>query len=302
VALRPLTPLEFKRAKKNRKKGQRLRAEVLPVRDAILTGIGANPSSPNFRDRSGHTNRQRVTPIAGVTTSRLKVARSVRSKAELFTNSALGRIAVAPQGSIQRILNEMRSRRAAAPVAEPIQAQSDVQSLYTHLGIGQTPNIGAVDATRQPVYDLIDFERQGRSVRLTQANFIGVGQGASFQFPVPSDFSMRLHGVEVSFQSGATESIWTIQAGWRGAADAVNYTRLEVKTDDVPEPIFGIATAVATNRWTREEPLDIPQDGVLTINSGLDFDAGDIVAITVQYELKPSFNRIEPDPTAWITT
>jgi len=300
VALRPLTKAQFKKAKKDRRTGQRIRAEVLPVRDAILVGIGAKPSAPNARDRFGQTNRQKVRPVPGVTAERLALARSVRTRAELFTRTAFARIGFAPPGTLLRVLREMRVRRASAPVPEPIQAQSDVQSLYTHLGIAQTPNIGAVEASRQPVYDLIDFERQGRSVRLTQASFAGPGSGASFQFQVPSDFSMRLHGIEVSSQSGATESIWTVQAGWRGAADAVNYVRLEVKTDDIPEPIFGIVTTVATNRWTREEPLDIPQDGVLTINSGLDFDAGDTVAITIQYELKPSFNRIEADPNGWI--
>jgi len=300
VALRPLTKAQFKKAKKDRRTGQRIRAEVLPVRDAILVGIGAKPSAPNARDRFGQTNRQKVRSIPGVTAERLALARSVRTRAELFTRTAFARIGFAPPGTLLRVLKEMRVRRAAAPVPQPIQAQSDVQSLYTHLGIAQTPNIGAVEASRQPVYDLIDFERQGRAVRLTKVS-AAPNQAASFSFLVPDDFSMRVQGIEVSTLIGPGNTDVNVFAGWNGAAESVRYAKINVQSGDVPKPIFGANVEKAGGEWTREEPLDLPQGGVLSIVTGLDLNAGDIIAVTVQYELKPSFNRIETDPNAWIT-
>jgi len=194
----------------------------------------------------------------------------------------------------------MRVRRASAPVPEPIQAQSDVQSLYRHLGIAQTPNIGAVEASRQPVYDLIDFERQGRAVRLTKTS-TGPNQAAAFSFLVPDDFSMEVQGIEVSTLIGPGNTTLNVFAGWNGASESVRYAKINVQGGDVPKPIFGANVEKAGGEWTREEPLDLPQGGVLSITTGLDLNLGDIITITVQYELKPSFNRIETDPNAWIT-
>jgi len=301
VALRALTKSEFKRAKKNRKKGARLRAEVLPVRDAILVGIGAKPSAPNARDRSGQTNRQKVRAVPGVTVRRLTVSRSLRAKADVFANTPFGRISFAPQGSIINALREMRARRDSAPVSPPIQSQSDVQSLYTHLGLAQAQSIGAIEATRQPIYDLIDFERQGRAVRLTKTS-AAPNQAASFQFLVPADFSMQVQGIEVSTLIGPGNTTMEVLAGWNGASESVKYAKINVQAGDAPKPIFGANIEKAGGEWTREEPLDLPQGGVLTVNSGLDLNAGDILTITIQYELKPSFNQISLDPKAWIVT
>ena len=285
--------------KRTRKQRQKLSADLSPQREVIKQVLGRSPGTPEFRDRLGRRSRGKVQPVPGVTVRRLAASRSVRRTIDSVTSSAAVRLTGGPPGAIVRILKQIRKGRELATVAPAIQAQRDVTSLYQHLGIADAPALGRLEATRQPIYDLIDFERLGRAVRLSKTS-AAPNQGASFQFQVPEDFAMRLHAIEVSSINGPGNTTMSVLVGWIGAAASVKYTEINVQGTEPPMAIFGTNIEKSGGEYTRESPLDIPQNGVLTINSGLDFNAGQSITITIQYELKPAFNQISSTPQDWI--
>jgi len=111
---------------------------------------------------------------------------------------------------------------------------------------------------------------------------------------------MEVQGIEVSTMIGPGNSTISVFGGWIGASESVRYAKINVQGGDVPKPIFGANVEKAGGEWTREEAIDLPQGGVLSIVTGLDFNAGDIITITIQYELKPSFRQISKSPNDWI--
>jgi len=204
--------------------------------------------------------------------------------------------------ALEILVNALRARAArfqSVPAAPPRRSFRDVQPLYTHLGIQSSPSIANVNQSRQPVYDLQDFERSARGVTLLKTFVGGGGQGASFQFLVPQNRSLRLISVGIGQQSGPGNSIWSLIVGWRGGTESVVYARVNVETGNVPELLLGAHQENSNDRWSRELPLDVPQGGAVTINSGPDFNGGDVVSITVQYEFKPPFKEIASEATEW---
>jgi len=289
-------------ARKRRKKGKRqaltrVLAPLKPVIDRNLSRLGAG----QFRNALGKIAGRKTVIVNAATGLEISNIRSRRATIDRISPSAAARAGVAPLEDLVRVLEEIRSRRALRPKPQTLTPQTDLESLYEHLGIAQNRVVGQLAATRQPVYDLIDFERQGRAVSLTKTSS-APNQGASFQFVVPDDFAMRLHAIEVSQISGPGNTTMSVLVGWIGATNSVKYTEINVQGTEPPMAIFGTNIEKAGGEYTRERALDIPQNGVLTINSGLDFNAGQFITITIQYELKPSFRQISTNPNDWTVT
>jgi len=302
LVLKRLNVHEKIKERKRRKKSKRQAIErvLAPLQPSISRNL-SGPGAGQFQRRLGQITGRKTVIVNPATGQLLSDPRSLRGTTGRVSPLAVGRASVAPLENLVRILGEIKARRALRPNPQTLTPQTDLESLYEHLGIAQNRVVGQLSGTRQPVYDLIDFERQGRAVRLTKTS-TGPNQGASFQFQVPEDFSLEVQGIEVSSLIGPGNTTMEVLAGWIGASESVKYAKINVQAGDAPKPIFGANVEKAGGEWTREEPIDLPQGGVLTINSGLDLNNGDILTITIQYELKPSFRQISKNPNDWIIT
>jgi len=289
-------------ARKRRKVRKRrlLKQSVAPFEGPTAVGRGIT-IGPQLRDPLGKVQGRRPVIVNQAIGQSIASVRSLRRQSVRSIPSAAALGSVAPIEQMVRVLGTIRARRSLRPNPQTLTPQTDLESLYEHLGIAQNRVVGQLAGTRQPIYDLIDFERQGRAVRLTKTS-AAPNQAASFQFQVPADFSMELQGIEVSTLIGPGNTTMEVLAGWIGASESVKYAKINVQAGDAPKPIFGANVEKAGGEWTREEPLDLPQGGVLTINSGLDLNAGDILTVTIQFELKPSFRQISKNPNDWIIT
>jgi len=227
-------------------------------------------------------------------TPRFNVSKAVKAQLQ---NRAI--VKFIPKELLKKALQARPNQFVATEPTPPVRQNSDVQPLFTHLGLGTNPSLPDLATIRVPTYDLQDFEKDARTVSLFKTFVGGGGQSASFQFDVPTDRAVRLLAVGIAGQSGPGNSIWSLVVGWVGATESNVYARTNVETGNVPELLLGATQENSNDRWSREIPLDVPQGGAISINSGADFNGGDIVSITVHYQFIPTFRQVVSNADEW---
>jgi len=248
----------FRGVKNAIKKGQRsikkLQRTAAPFAPVIGTLAGVALGGP-IGGKVGFALAGKLFPPVTLPTSRqLQQVRSRQTQTSVFRDFPAARASQQPLELLVRQTAAWQTRFKTVGRPDPIRGYSNVDPLYSHLNMARQPVISAVEATRQPIYDLLEFERRGQVATLAKTFVGGPGQAASFQFTVPDGFSMELVAIGVDNITGPVSSIFEVRVGWIGGTGSVRYSKVGVAASDAPEAIFGIKSLATDGRWSREVP------------------------------------------------